>query len=37
LTTAAAIIAGILAGTLAALAPSFWLARLPTASLLTAE
>ncbi|MGI8713970.1 MAG: FtsX-like permease family protein [Solirubrobacteraceae bacterium] len=37
LTTAAAIAAGILAGTLAALAPSLWLARLPTASLLTAE
>jgi len=37
LTTAAAIIAGILAGTLATLAPSLWLARLPTASLLTAE
>lgn len=37
LTTAGAIAAGTLAGTLAALAPSLWLARLPTASLLTAE
>ncbi|MDQ2896331.1 MAG: ABC transporter permease [Actinomycetota bacterium] len=37
LTTAGAIAAGALAGTLAALAPSLWLARIPIASLLTSE